>query len=144
MHLTVAFLPFLQAQSVPTSLIFVSSGLALTPIPRCANYCATKAALHHLILSMREQLKGSNVKVIEVLPPAVQTELHNEKNQPDLESSMIGMPLEEFTDAAWEGLLEGKDQIPVGFVSSAFDKFEWARQEIFHYLVKATAAQKKS
>jgi short-subunit dehydrogenase involved in D-alanine esterification of teichoic acids len=47
-HLLTAFLPHLQAQS-HSSLIFTTSGLALSPITRCPNYCVTKAALHHLI-----------------------------------------------------------------------------------------------
>jgi short-subunit dehydrogenase involved in D-alanine esterification of teichoic acids len=54
-HLTKYFLPFLQAQASPTSLVFTTSGLALVPILRCPNYCASKAALHHLIICMREQ-----------------------------------------------------------------------------------------
>ena len=38
---------------------------------------------------------------------------------------------EEFTDEAWKGLVEGKDQIPVGFVGKAFDAFENKRQEMY-------------
>lgn len=46
------------------------------PILRCANYCASKAALHHYILCLREQLRGSsNIKVVELFPPAVQSKL---------------------------------------------------------------------
>jgi short-subunit dehydrogenase involved in D-alanine esterification of teichoic acids len=86
LHLVKAFLPHLQSHSSPTSLIFTTSGLALVPILRCANYCASKAALHHLILVLREQLRGSNVGVVEILPPAVRTELHDEKHQPDSKS----------------------------------------------------------
>ena len=44
------------------------------PIVRCANYCASKAALHHYILCLREQLRGEKVKVVELFPPAVQSE----------------------------------------------------------------------
>ena len=46
LHLTLAFLPYLQKQSNETSLIYTTSGLALVPMLRCANYCASKAALH--------------------------------------------------------------------------------------------------
>ncbi len=31
--------------------------------------------MHHVILVMREQLKGSKIKIIEVFPPAVQSTL---------------------------------------------------------------------
>lgn len=51
----------------------VSSALSLVPILRCPNYCASKAALHHFVLVLREQLKGSKVKIIEIFPPAVQS-----------------------------------------------------------------------
>ena len=51
-----------------------TSGLALVPISRCANYCASKAALHHFILCLRRQLKDSKIKVIEIYPPAVQSQ----------------------------------------------------------------------
>lgn len=97
-HLTAAFLPFLQHQRTPTALVFTTSGLALVPILRCPTYCASKAAMHHLVLAMRAQLEGGNVAVVEILPPAVQTELHD---QPDIEDGRsIGMPIGELTDKA--------------------------------------------
>ena len=43
----------------------------------------------------------------------------------------IGMPLDQFTDEAFEGLAAGKDQIPVGFAKQCMEKFELARQEAF-------------
>ncbi|KAF2025895.1 NAD(P)-binding protein [Setomelanomma holmii] len=133
-HLTTAFITFLQKQDKETSLIYTTSGLALLPLPRCPNYCASKAALHHMILVLREQLRAGpgSINVIEIFPPAVQTELHDAKHQPDIKNGgSIGMPLEEFTDAAWAGLTQGEEQIPVGFVGKAFDAFENKRQEMF-------------
>lgn len=67
----------------------------------CANHCASKAALHHFILVLREHLKAGpgNIKVIEMFPPGVQTELHDEKHQPDIKNGrQVGMPLDEFTE----------------------------------------------
>ena len=131
--LTKAFLPFLQAKNTESSLIYTSSALALIPSPICPNYCASKAALHHFILCLRRQLQGSQIKVVEILPPAVQTELHDEKHQPDIKNGrLIGMPLDEFTDEAYRGLIEGLDQIPVGMSKKIFDAFETKRQEIFN------------
>lgn len=72
--LTKAFLPFLQAKTSPSGLIYTTSGLALVPITRCPNYCATKAAMHQFILILRKQLSKSQIKVIEIFPPAVQSE----------------------------------------------------------------------
>lgn len=134
MHLTTAFIPFLQKQDKETSLVYTTSGLALLPLPRCPNHCASKAALHHMILVLRHQLASGpgNIKVIEIFPPAVQTELHDEKHQPDIKNGRsMGMRLDEFTDGAWKGLVEGKDQIPVGFSAQAFDAFETRRQELW-------------
>lgn len=150
-HLTVAFTPFLQQKSSPTAFIYTTSGLALVPMPRAPNYCATKAALHHFILVLRDQLAappaagGAHpVKVIEVYPPAVQTELHDEKHQPDIKDGRkIGMPLAEFVDDAWAQLSEGKDQIPVGFVKGhlAEDGFEGMRQKSYRGMVEMMKKQ---
>lgn len=134
-HLTAAFLPHLQKQQSETSLIYTSSGLALVPIARVLNYCASKAALHSFILCLREQLKdgAGNVKVIEIFPPAVQTELHDEKHQPDIkDGGKIGMPLDDFIEQSWAGLVNGDDQIAVGMAETAFNGFENLRQGIFH------------
>jgi short-subunit dehydrogenase involved in D-alanine esterification of teichoic acids len=92
--------------------------------------------MHHLILVIREQLQGTNVKVIELFPPAVQTELHATKNQPDLKGGSFGMPLDEYTDVTWAGLEQGKEQIPVGMALQAFDAFETKRQSEFHKIAE--------
>jgi uncharacterized oxidoreductase len=69
-----AFLPHLVKQ--PNAVLLnVSSGLAFVPLARFPVYCATKAAVHSYTLSLRHQLKGSGVKVIELIPPYVATEL---------------------------------------------------------------------
>ncbi|KAJ4359490.1 uncharacterized protein N0V89_000044 [Didymosphaeria variabile] len=138
-HLTKAFIPFLQKQDKETALVYTSSGLALVPLMSRPNYSATKAALHHFVLSLREQLKDGpgQIKVVEIFPPAVQTELHDAKHQPDIPNGrQMGMPLDEFTETSWKRLAEGKEQIPVGFVEGAFDKFENARQEAFSFMTK--------
>ncbi|KAL1981159.1 hypothetical protein VTN96DRAFT_3006 [Rasamsonia emersonii] len=141
--LTKEFIPFFTVKKAPTSFIFTTSGLALVPILRCSNYCASKAALHHWILCLREQLKGSNIKVIEILPPAVQTELHDAKHQPDIvDGRNFGMPLDEFTNETMEKLLLGEEQIPIGMAKNAFESFEKQRQEIFTKLVE-TMKQKR-
>lgn len=107
---------------------------------RCPNYCASKAALHHFILVLREQLKAGpgNVKVIEIFPPAVQTELHDAKHQPDIKhGGAIGMPLKDFTEETWSGLEAGKDQIAVGMSAHAFNGWEQERQKGFHAMKEA-------
>ena len=138
-HLSKALIPVFQKQKKETALIYTSSGLALVPLVKRLNYSATKAALHHFILALREQMKDGpgNIKVVEIFPPAVQTELHDEKHQPDIKHGrQMGMPLDEFTDKSWAKLVQGEEQIPVGFVEHMFDKFEKSRQESFQMMVK--------
>lgn len=123
LHLTAAFLPHLLKSSTPTSIIYISATLALCPgLYRTLNYNASKAALHTFILNLREQLneskeQGTNKsvpKIIEVFPPAVQTELHDEKHQPDLiNGGEIGIPLKVFVDATVETL--GAQNVPDEF-----------------------------
>ncbi|KUJ18313.1 putative short-chain dehydrogenase/oxidoreductase [Mollisia scopiformis] len=141
-HLIKYFLPHLQSHpSTPTSLIFTTSGLALVPILRCPNYCASKAAMHHLILTLRAQLSyaeaSKNVRVIEILPPAVQTELHDQKHQPDIkDGGAFGMPLGAFVDEAWEGLSKGQEDVPVGMVKGSYGAFENERRSMFEGITK--------
>ena len=75
-RLTAALLPLLRRQ--PQSAIMnVSSGLAFVPLAMTPTYCATKAALHSYTQSLRYQLKGSPVEVLELVPPYVATDLMN-------------------------------------------------------------------
>lgn len=59
----------------PFFLAFVTSGLAFIPAPIFPVYCATKAALHSFIVSLRAQLLGTKVHTIEIAPPYVETDL---------------------------------------------------------------------
>ena len=82
-HTVAHFLPHLTslgASSTPAGIVLVSSGLGVVPMSRCGNYCASKAALHSFILSLREQLKfdkntpNDKISIIELVTPLVQSE----------------------------------------------------------------------
>jgi len=73
-HLSMLLAPHLVTQP-EAHILNVSSGLAFVPIALMPVYCATKAALHSFTLSLREQLKSTSVKVVEIIPPAVKTNL---------------------------------------------------------------------
>ncbi|KAJ5916127.1 hypothetical protein N7504_000142 [Penicillium tannophilum] len=138
-HLSKAFIPHLQKQETQTALAFTTSQMALIPMMRCPNYGASKAALHHFILALRTQLHDGpgDVKVLEIYPPAVQTELHDAKHQPDLKDGhLIGMPLQQFVDEVWTRLSNGEDQIPVGSAKDIFEAFEVKRQEMYQQMTE--------
>jgi uncharacterized oxidoreductase len=74
------------------AIVNVSSGLAFVPLSGTPTYSATKAAIHSYTVSLREQLKGK-VEIIELAPPAVQTEL-----TPGQSTREGYMPLGQFID----------------------------------------------
>jgi uncharacterized oxidoreductase len=57
------------------AIINVSSGLGFIPIAFAPVYCATKAAVHSFSISLRHQLKDTSVKIFEIIPPIVDTDL---------------------------------------------------------------------
>src|SRR5579859_1930168 len=57
------------------TVINVSSGLAFVPLPAAPIYSATKAAIHSYTQSLRFQLEETGVEVIELMPPAVKTDM---------------------------------------------------------------------
>lgn len=73
-HLTALFVPHLMKQPL-AAVMQVSSGLAFVPMALAPVYCATKAALHSFSLTLRHQLKDTSVRVFEIIPPIVETEL---------------------------------------------------------------------
>ncbi|MES2339194.1 MAG: SDR family oxidoreductase [Pseudomonadota bacterium] len=74
------------------AIVNVTSGLAFVPLVQTPTYSATKAALHSYTVSLRSALAG-RVEVIELAPPAVQTEL-----TPGQSTREGYQPLEEFAD----------------------------------------------
>jgi uncharacterized oxidoreductase len=73
-HLITHMLPALRARP-EAAIVNVTSGLAIAPRGGGPIYCATKAALRSFTMALRHQLKGSNVHVIEALPPVVETQM---------------------------------------------------------------------
>lgn len=57
-----------------SAIVNVSSGLAFVPLVATPTYNATKAAIHSYSIALREQLSG-RTEVVELAPPAVQTDL---------------------------------------------------------------------
>jgi len=73
-RLTHLFLPQLLRQPA-AAIITITSGLAVAPAPGAPGYSASKAGLHSFLVSLRAQLRRTGVKVFEVQPPMVATDL---------------------------------------------------------------------
>jgi uncharacterized oxidoreductase len=111
-HLSRLFIPHLLTQRRP-AIINVTSGLSFAPLATVPVYCATKAALHSFTLSLRQQLAGTPLEVIELIPPAVNTDLGG----PGLHT--FGVPVDEFADAALSRLEKGEQEIAHGFAEES-------------------------
>ncbi len=106
-RLTGALIDHLKQQKT-AAVINVTSGLAFVPLSPAAVYCATKAALHSYTLSLRFDLRNSAVKVIELPPPYVQTDL-----TPQNASDPRAMPLKDYIKETMELLATDADEIRV-------------------------------
>jgi len=111
MHLTALFGAHLQQQAA-AAIINVSSGLGFVALARVPVYSATKAAMHSFTQSLRWQLAGTSVQVIEVIPPAVHTNLGGTDHS-------FGVPLDEYADDVMQQLAAGHLEIAYGFSAKA-------------------------
>lgn len=80
-RLTGALVEHLKTKPDAT-IVNVSSILAFVPMAITGVYSSTKAAMHSYTMSLRWRLKGTSVKVRELAPPWVQTELLNSSEEP--------------------------------------------------------------
>jgi uncharacterized oxidoreductase len=101
-RMTSALIEHLKKQE-SSYVINVTSGLAFIPLAIAAVYSTTKAAMHSYSQSLRYKLKDSSVKVLELAPPWVKTELMGDNDDPRQ------MPLDEFIDETIK-VLEGDDE----------------------------------
>ena len=111
------------------AIINVTSGLAFAPIAFMPVYCATKAAMHSLTLSLRYQLKESGIKVFEIIPPSVDTELGHDRRE-DKTQSHGGMPVNEFIAGAMAAIRDDHFEAAIGPANNLRAK----REEIFEQM----------
>lgn len=110
-HLSMLFIPHLIKRE-QAMIINVTSGLAFVPMSAMSMYCTTKAALHSFTISLRHQLQSSSIRVVEIVPPAVDTDLGG------VGLHKFGENLDEFADHIFVKLLESDDNVEIGFKMS--------------------------
>jgi len=104
LHLTSLFI---QLKSL-TTVMNVTSGLALSPFAKIPVYSATKAFFRSFTISLRHILKAKNIEVIEIIPPALNTDLGG-----------IGLhdahpSVDDFIVSIFEQIKEGKEELTFG------------------------------
>ena len=99
---------FAKLKSLNT-IINITSGLAFVPLIKVPVYSATKAFFHSFTLSTKQLLKSRNIEVIEIIPPALNTDLGGK----GIHNS--APPVSSFIDAVFEQLNAGKTEITFGF-----------------------------
>lgn len=111
--------PFFLKKNTQSSICLISSGLAFVPVPTVSVYSATKSAIHSFSVSLRAALHDTKIKVTEIAPPYVDTELDKEFQERKIQD-MGGpdkapkpMALEDFLDKLMQGFSEEKDEIGV-------------------------------
>jgi short-subunit dehydrogenase involved in D-alanine esterification of teichoic acids len=116
-----AFIEHLRSQPDAT-IMTVSSGLAFTPLRITPSYNATKAAIHMLSESLRLQLAGTSVQVMELEPPSVATDL-----LPGHREDASAMPLAEFIDEVMGILVSQPDATEIQVERVKFLRYGEAR-----------------
>jgi uncharacterized oxidoreductase len=108
-------LPLLKRQP-QAAIINVSSGLAFSPMADVPVYCATKAATHSFTLSLRHQLKATTVRVVELVPPIVDTGLGGGVRSKGAANQYM-MSAEDFAKEALDKLGGDQDEVLVGMAA---------------------------
>jgi uncharacterized oxidoreductase len=104
LHLTKLFI---NLKSLNT-IINVTSGLAFVPFSKVPVYCATKAFLRSFTLSLRHSLKSTDIEVIEMIPPALNTDLGG-KGIHDAHPAVS-----DFVESVFRQMKEGKTELTFG------------------------------
>jgi len=106
--LTRQLLPLLRSGRNPL-IIMITSGYALLPARRAPTYSATKAGLRSFTMALRRQLRGVGIRVVEVLPPLVDTPATRSVKQPKMSAASL-------VDGVLREIARGKDEILPGKV----------------------------
>jgi uncharacterized oxidoreductase len=106
--LTRRLLPLLRMGRDPL-IVMISSGYALLPATRAPTYSASKAGLHSFTMGLRRQLRGVGIRVVEVLPPLIDTPATRSVRQPKMSTDAL-------VDRVLRDIRNGRDEIMPGMV----------------------------
>jgi short-subunit dehydrogenase involved in D-alanine esterification of teichoic acids len=139
MHLALNLLPHFKSQ--PHALIVnVSSVLGFVPFSIINPvYNGTKSWLHFWSMALRTQLKESNVKVVEIAPPTVATDLHREREDPDdnkKEKNKAALSVDEFVDEVVGKWRKGDEMIGAGMAVEIVNSWEDSMGSVFKKMAK--------
>ncbi|MBI2269054.1 MAG: SDR family NAD(P)-dependent oxidoreductase [Bacteroidetes bacterium] len=112
LHLSSLFIELLKTKN-ESAIINITSGLAFAPLASIPVYCATKASLHSLSLTLRHQLKKTSIKVFEIAPPGVDTELGHDRIS-DKTQTHSGITVAEFLKEAMPAIAGDIYEFAVG------------------------------
>ena len=135
------FLPQLK-NSENAALVNVSSGLAYVPFAQAPVYSGTKSALHFWTLGIRPQLKPHGIKVIELLPPVVDTPLAHGADIAE-DDNLKPMPPDKLADIFWKDFINGKEEITPGISKQLKLMSRLAPKFIFNQLNKQAIPSSK-
>ena len=136
------FLPHLKTRK-GALIVNVSSGLAFIPFPASPVYCATKAAIHSFTQSLRVQLKGTGVTVVELAPPAVETPLLRGEFAAEMKEQK-GMDVMTLARHALAGIEAGKLEIRLGLANVLKAMSRIAPQFMLNQMAKMTRPKRVS
>jgi short-subunit dehydrogenase involved in D-alanine esterification of teichoic acids len=133
MHLTIGFLDHFKTKPSAT-IINVSSVLGYVPFSIINPvYNGTKAFVKFWTMNLRSQLagdeRGRNIKVVDIVPPTVATNLHRERSDPDdnkKEKNQSALSLEEFMKEVSEGWEANLDTVAAGMGVGLVQKWDEA------------------
>ncbi|EOD43717.1 putative short-chain dehydrogenases protein [Neofusicoccum parvum UCRNP2] len=127
MHLTLNLLPHFKSKPNGAVVMNVSSVLGYIPFSIINPvYNGTKAWLHFWSMNLRTQLKDTNIRVVEIAPPTVATDLHRERQDPDdnkKDKNPSALSVEEFMGEVSKKLEEGDETIGAGMGADVVEKW---------------------
>ncbi|KAK3938699.1 hypothetical protein QBC46DRAFT_439765 [Diplogelasinospora grovesii] len=138
MHLALALLPHFKAKEDGAVIMNISSVLGFVPFSIINPvYNGTKAWLHFWSMNLRTQLRngGTKIRVVEIAPPSVGTDLHRDREDPDdnkKHKNPNALTVEEFMDEISKKLEKGDEMITAGMGNQLVEKWYGAYGETYN------------